>query len=60
MALADVFDALVSKRCYKEPMSYDKAFGLIEEEKGTHFDPELAQIFIELREEIEKIAEGYK
>jgi len=53
MALADVFDALISKRCYKDAMSLDKAFDIIEESKGEHFDPQIAQVFVELRPEIE-------
>ena len=44
MALADVFDALVSKRCYKESFTYDKAFEIISESGGSHFDPELGKI----------------
>ncbi len=55
MALADVFDALVSKRCYKEAFSYDKAFSIIEESLGTHFDPELGRIFINCRPELEEL-----
>lgn len=54
MALADVFDALVSKRCYKERMSYDKAFGIIEESLGSHFDPELGKMFLKCRESLEE------
>ena len=54
MALADVFDALVSKRCYKDAFSFDKAFSIIEEDLGTHFDPELGRIFLECREELIK------
>lgn len=54
MALADVFDALVSKRCYKDAFSYDKAFSIIEEDLGTHFDPVLGRIFLECREELIK------
>ena len=38
MAIADVFDALISKRCYKESMPLDEAFGIIGESAGTHFD----------------------
>lgn len=53
MALADVFDALVSKRCYKEAFSFEKAFSIIEESLGSHFDPELGRIFIECRPELE-------
>lgn len=53
MALADVFDALVSKRCYKEAFSYDKAFSIIKESLGSHFDPKLGEVFIKCREELE-------
>ncbi|MGN0553845.1 MAG: HD-GYP domain-containing protein [Oscillospiraceae bacterium] len=56
MALADVFDALVSKRCYKEAFPFDKAFQIIAESSGTHFDPTLAEIFIKIRPEIEAAA----
>ncbi len=52
MALADVFDALVSKRCYKDAFSFDKAFSIIEEDLGTHFDPELGRIFLQCKEEL--------
>lgn len=53
MALADVFDALVSKRCYKEAFSFDRAFNIIKEDSGSHFDPVLSEIFISCREELE-------
>ena len=53
MAIADVFDALISERCYKKPYSLDEAFGIIEESSGSHFDPILAGLFIDLRGEIE-------
>lgn len=53
MALADVFDALVSKRCYKEAFSFDKAFSIIEQDSGTHFDAELARVFRTCRPELE-------
>ena len=59
MALADVFDALVSKRCYKEAFSYDKAFCIIEESLGEHFDPELGRIFVECRPELEALYDQY-
>ncbi len=52
MALADVFDALVSKRCYKDAFSYDEAFSIMEESMGQHFDPELGKVFMECREEL--------
>lgn len=53
MALADVFDALVSKRCYKDSFSYDKAFSIIEQDAGSHFDAKLAPIFLSCRQELE-------
>ena len=60
MALADVFDALVSKRCYKEALPYDKVFPIIEESLGEHFDPELGKIFIECRPELENLYDSYE
>lgn len=55
MALADVFDALVSKRCYKDSFTYDKAFEIIKDSLGTHFDPELGKLFLECRPELEEM-----
>lgn len=54
MALADVFDALVSKRCYKEAFTFDTAFEIIEKDSGTHFDEKLARVFISCRPELEE------
>ena len=54
LAVADVFDALVSKRCYKEPIPPDKAFTIIAEESGTHFDTDIVNAFFECRSEIEQ------
>ena len=51
MAIADVFDALISERCYKKAMPPEKAFEIIKEEAGTHFDPLLAQVFLDHRNE---------
>lgn len=45
MAVADVFDALTSKRCYKDAMPLTKAYAIIREESGTHFDPLVAEAF---------------
>lgn len=59
MALADVFDALVSKRCYKEAYSYDTAFGIIKSSLGTHFDPFLGKIFLECRGELKALYNEY-
>ena len=54
MALADVFDALESKRCYKDAYSFDTAFGIIEESLGTQFDPKLGRVFLTCRKELEQ------
>lgn len=53
MALADVFDALVSKRCYKDAFGYDNAFSIIQEEADSHFDAALAKVFLSCRDELE-------
>ena len=55
MALADVFDALVSKRVYKENFSFDRAFGIIEESSGSYFDPSLCREFLQCRLQIENL-----
>lgn len=52
MTLADVFDALVSKRSYKEPFGFEKAFSIIEESSGGHFDPFLCEQFLSCRDGI--------
>ncbi len=59
MAVADVFDALVSKRSYKEGMPLEKAFAIISEGKGKHFDPQVAQAFLNASDIAGAIAEGY-
>ena len=46
MAIADVYDALISERCYKEPIPPEEALKVIKEESGTHFDPKLAEVFL--------------
>ena len=59
MALADVFDALVSRRCYKDSFSYDKAFDIIKDSLGTHFDPALGTVFIQCRQQLEELYNSY-
>ena len=54
MAVADVYDALVSKRVYKEPMSYEKAAQIMEEGMGTQFDPNMLLVFQNCREKLER------
>lgn len=52
MAVADVFDALVSKRVYKEAFEIEKAFAIIEEEAGKHFDAEIVRVFLKKKNAI--------
>jgi len=55
VAFADVYDALRSKRPYKEPRSHEESIGIIESEAGTHFDPALAKIFLEKEKDIQQL-----
>lgn len=57
VALADVFDALTSRRPYKEAWSVNKALELIDEESGKHFDPEVVKAF---KKALPKILEVYE
>ena len=59
MTIADVFDALVSRRSYKKPFTFDQAMKMIEEGAGTQFDPVIAGIFIDSREDVKKIADDF-
>lgn len=52
LALVDVFDALVSKRVYKEKFPFSKAFSIIEESLGTHFDRNLGELFMNCRPQL--------
>lgn len=54
MAVADVFDALTSKRCYKNAMPLEKAYAIIREESGTHFDPAVVDAFFSAPENMGK------
>lgn len=51
MAIADVYDALTSKRVYKDSIPPEKAFDIIVEGRGTHFDPDIIDIVITIRDE---------
>ena len=55
MALADVYDALTSKRCYKERFSHEKSRSIIVEERGQHFDPDVVDVFLVLESEFDHI-----
>ena len=54
VAIADVFDALTCRRPYKEPWPFEKAVATIQEESGTHFDPELVDAFMAIKDQIKE------
>lgn len=59
-AVADVFDALSSRRCYKEPFSQDKVLAIIQEGAGSHFDPEVVDALFDIIDLINVIQEKYQ
>jgi len=59
MAVADVYDALISRRVYKAPLSHDDAVAVIVEGSGAHFDPDLVAGFVELESEFRAIAQQF-
>ncbi len=59
MAIADVYDALISKRVYKAAFPHEKAVAIIIDGRGEHFDPELVDAFVEVQEAFRKIALKY-
>ena len=59
MAVADVYDALISRRVYKEGMSHDRAVQIISEGRGTHFDPDIVDAFLSLADEFSAIARRF-
>jgi len=60
VSIADVFDALTTKRPYKEAWPFEKALDLIREERGKHFDPGFVDIFVANRSKIRQILDSYK
>lgn len=56
MAVADVYDALISRRVYKEGMPHEKAVAIIQEGRGQHFDPDIADAFLAKHDEFHAIA----
>lgn len=59
-ALADVFDALASKRSYKDPWSDEKILSMLEEESGKHFDPQMVEAFFQIFDVIKAIREKFQ
>jgi adenylate cyclase len=56
LAVADVYDALISKRCYKEPYSHEQSRAILMKGRGTWFDPAIADAFRDIEEEMWKIS----
>jgi len=52
VALADVFDALVTKRCYKDPHHPNEALDIIRHESGKHFDPDVTEAFFDVLDDV--------
>ena len=55
MAVADVFDALVSRRSYKEPFTIEQALDIIREGSGSHFDPMVVKAFLDAEDEVRRV-----
>ena len=60
MALADVFDAIISPRVYKDAIPFEKAHAIIESERGEHFDPDVTDAFLACYDKFVDIANKYK
>lgn len=59
MALADVYDSLISRRIYKEGMPHAQAVAIIQEGKALHFDPDIVEAFMDIQDEFQAIAARY-
>lgn len=59
MAIADVYDALISKRVYKSAMTHEEALAILAEGRGKHFDPDILDAFLEIHEDFRAIAEAF-
>lgn len=59
MAVADVFDAVSAKRCYRDAMPLEQCFQIIEEGSGVDFNPIIAETFLEMREKIQGVQKMY-
>jgi putative two-component system response regulator len=56
MAVADVYDALISKRVYKPPFTHEQARDILVKDRGTHFDPDMVDAFLAVEDEFRAIA----
>ena len=55
MAIADVFDAVSQKRCYRDAMPLEECFAIIENGVGTDFDPDLVEIFLDAKGDVRRL-----
>ncbi|WP_410499668.1 HD domain-containing phosphohydrolase [Chitinibacter sp. S2-10] len=60
MAVADVYDALISKRVYKPAFSHDEAVAIMRKGRGSHFDPLICDVFLEMADEFARIADEFR
>ncbi|MDR1888797.1 MAG: two-component system response regulator, partial [Zoogloeaceae bacterium] len=60
MAIADVYDSLRSHRPYKMPMSHEETLAIMRKETGTHFDPVLIDIFMDIQDQFQAVAKSLK
>jgi putative two-component system response regulator len=56
MAIADVYDALISERPYKQPFSHEEAVRIIKDGSGSHFDPYLVEVFLKHEQDFKIVA----
>ncbi len=59
MTLADVYDALISKRVYKEAFSHEKTTAIIMSDKESMFDPDIVDAFLQIGNQFQEIAEKF-
>jgi putative two-component system response regulator len=59
MAIADVYDALISRRVYKPPFTHEASMAIIEEGRGRHFDPDVVDAFVAIQRQCQEIAERH-
>ncbi|MNT79582.1 Cyclic di-GMP phosphodiesterase response regulator RpfG [compost metagenome] len=59
MAVADVYDALISERVYKSAFTHETAVEIIRDGRGSHFDPDMVDAFLVLSEEFRAIAQRF-
>ena len=60
MAVADVYDALISRRVYKPPFSHEEALAIMKKGRGSHFDPDIIDAFFEIEQRFAQIAAEFR